>query len=350
MARLTSFHPVPSTRVVSYSVLLALGFSMAACPAEPDPDAPHLAPVTEGLPEGLLSVWGTANDDVWLAGSDVGSGAALWHWSGSDWASFDAGAGGLWWGHSFDDGRVLVGGEGGRILRRDGEGAEFVEQSTPGSNTVYGIWGASSDDVWAVGGIEGVSGFAWHWDGSAWNDVALPTEVQSESMFKVWGRGADDLWVVGSGGVILHWDGSAFELESSAVERTLFTVHASATQVVAVGGFASGVILERSEDGTWVDVTPELAGQINGVRVDDAGGGWAVGVNGESYRRVGQGVWEADPESPFVFGGLHSVWMGPGATAASASTWAVGGQLSSTPPTEGVVLHAGPAAPASLTP
>jgi cobalamin biosynthesis protein CbiD len=48
----------------------------------------------------------------------------------------------------------------------------------------------------------------------------------------IWGSGPDSVWIVGEAGSILRWNGSAFELESSAPSEDL----------KAVWGHASGVV------------------------------------------------------------------------------------------------------------
>ena len=66
------------------------------------------------------------------------------------------------------------------------------------SGTLYAVWGASQDDVWAVG--EG--GHVWHFRGAA------PCETQStfvtDTLRGVWGRSVNDLYAVGDNATLLH--------------------------------------------------------------------------------------------------------------------------------------------------
>src|SRR6185369_11697214 len=106
----------------------------------------------------------------------------------------------------FTDGPVFFGGEHGRILRYVG-GAFEPMATPPESGKVFGIWGTSPTDLWAVGGTGIGDGFAWRYDGTAWRALTLPTELKNLSLFKVWGQRTDDVWLVGSLGAAGHWDG-----------------------------------------------------------------------------------------------------------------------------------------------
>ena len=81
-------------------------------------------------------------------------------------------------------------GKDGVILRYH-EG-EFERMQTPGTGTVYGIWGVAPDDLWAVGGQLPAGAFAWRYDGESWTKApGFPAELtETQSMFKVWGPGS----------------------------------------------------------------------------------------------------------------------------------------------------------------
>ena len=138
-------------RAAAFGILLAL----SACPPEPPPP-PKWAIVAEKLPNALLSVWGTSASDVWTVGSDTGDGKGplVLHFDGTSWERKETGStGDLWWVFGFADGPVYVGGEGGKILRYTN--GTFTRLTTPGTAVVSGIWGATPDDVWAVGAESG---------------------------------------------------------------------------------------------------------------------------------------------------------------------------------------------------
>ncbi len=300
-------------------------------------ESPQWEVVHHDLPGALLSVWGTSASDVWAVGGDVGSGPEVLHYDGTAWERIDTGhTGALWWVFGFEGGPVYVGGEGGAILRYE-DGA-FTPMTTPGTNTVFGIWGASPDDLWAVGGAsDATGGFAWRLEGDAWvEEPTLPADVPSSAaIWKVFGRSADDVWLVGSNGVSLYWDGSTLTRGETGVGSSLFTVSANERRFTAVGGLGNGIIVEDEGSG-WHNVTPDnaLAG-LSGVVLGAGDTGFAVGNYGQILARDSNG-WHAEETTLDVVQNLHAVWLDP-----DGGAWAVGGQTFSFPLTDGVLIHRG---------
>jgi hypothetical protein len=312
-----------------------------ACPSPDEPVVDRWEVVHQGLPGALLSVWGTSSTDVWAVGGDTGDGQGplVIHFDGATWSRVPTGQtqGNLWWVFGFEGGPIYMGGDGGVILRY--ENGAFTPMATPGTNTVFGIWGASPDDVWAVGGAsDATGGFAWRLEGDAWVDEpTLPDNVELDAaLWKLYGRSGDDVWLVGSNGVSLHWDGSTLTQGDTGVGTSLFTVHADAERFVAVGGTASGIIVEYA-GGTWSNTTPNPPPPgLSGVVLDDDGSGVAVGSFGAIYERSVSGEW-AEAELDFnIAHTLHGVWLDERGDA-----WAVGGQVYSLPFDEGLLVHRG---------
>lgn len=332
---------ITTTTIGGALALCAASLLLAGCSGD-DPPRARWDIVHEGLEGALISVWGSSATDVWVVGGDPpapdggeGDGPEVLHWDGTEWTRLHPGVrGDLWWVHGFAEGPVFMGGEDGQILRYEAGAFEIMD--TPGTATVFGIWGPNPDDLWAVGGT-GASGggFVWRWDGTAWTDVSIPAEAAAENVFKVWGTAADDVWLVGSAGLLLHWDGSAMELVPSGTTRTIFTVHTRGERVVAVGGLGTGVVLER-EPATdrWVDVTPEMTQQMIGVWLTDEGG-WAAGVYGAMLRRE-SGGWVPEDNGFALAESLHAVWVDP-----EGGVWAVGGMVLAEPLVHGLLLHRG---------
>lgn len=330
-------------RLRSHFLSLTLCASLllvAACGDDDAPPPPAWQLVHEDLDAALLSVWGTSASDVWAVGGDSrdGTGPLVLHYDGAAWARVDTGqpAGALWWVFGFVDGPVFMGGEGGVILRY--EGGAFTRMTTPGTDTVFGIWGASPTDLWAVGGAsDATGGFAWRLRGAAWEaEPALPADVPATAaIWKVFGTSASDAWLVGSNGVSLHWDGGAFTRGATGVGSSLFTVHGNRDRYAAVGGLANGIIVEF-EDGAWHNVTPSatLTG-LSGVCLGGDDSGVAVGAYGGVFTRSASGWAEVDLGFALAQN-LHGVWLDP-----SGGIWAVGGQTFGGPLTDGVLIHRG---------
>lgn len=308
-------------------------------------ESPAWTVVAEGHPAAFLSVWGSTAADVWAVGADAGGGPAVVHYDGSAWAAVDTGTrGDLWWVTSAGGDTVWMGGADGRVLRHARGSGVTEEHVLDPALTVFGVWAAADDDVWAVGGDIDASGDAsqvWHWDGAAWARATLPPAATAAlAIYKVWGRSSTDVWAVGTGGVGLHWDGAAWSTFDTGTTRNLYTIHGTDVALWAVGGFGTGTLV-TSSGGAWTDETPDLAPQLNGI---DASGPapLAVGSQGSVYTRGADG-WAADPRGAVTAYDLHSVWGDP-----DGGVWAVGGKLASFPLDNGIVAYGGDAVVAPL--
>ena len=322
-----------SARALAVVVAGTIGLALGACEASPPP---RWQVVHRHLAGGLLSVWGRSAADVWTVGGDDGEGPTVLHLDGGAWTRVPTGdRGDLWWVHGWDDGTVMVSGADGRILRWDG--AEFRAMDTPAHDAiVFGLWGPTPDDVFAVGGVGRSAGFVWHWDGAAWSTVALPSSFDGRSLFKVWGTASDDAWVCGTDGALMHWDGAALTDVPSGTTRTLFTVHALGDRVAAVGGLGAATIVERGPRG-FTDVTPPLAAQLFGVALGTAGAAWGVGLSGTVVHDDGTG-WALLDTRLDLGETLHGVWIDP-----DGGVWAAGGQVLATPLRDGALVYFGTA-------
>lgn len=313
--------------------------------------------VFTGLPGALISVWGTSSTDVWAVGSDThdGRGPLVLHFDGTRWVRRVASASGdLWWVHGFANGPVFAGGSNGAVFRYDkdsnGTGGHFTAVPAPKTKgTVFGIWGTSAKDVWAVGGDTtfGTGSFVWHSDGTAfveWTDLPVDAKTFS-AFFKVWGTSATDAWVVGSGGVTLHYDGKGFSHVAAPVADPLFTVHVApgGRRTAVVGGFDLGVLLERNGASDWQAASlPDGTRQLFGVALTSSSG-WAVGAD-TAVLSGASGAWKREKTGLVADKALHAVWVDP-----ENGVWAVGGDVLTPPLGAGTLVHLGKAVPTTYT-
>jgi hypothetical protein len=332
--------------------LLFAAALLAGCTTDKDADSGDTAAdtwtiVADDQPAAYLSVWGTGADDVFIAGADAGSGPAFAHFDGTAWSPITLGStGDLWWvtGTGAASDTVWLGGAGGRVLQFSRAAGTATETVLDPTIIVFGIWGATDDDVWAVGGdVNAPSDTAqvWHYDGTTWTRSDIPSEAAARfAVYKVWGRSSTDVYAVGTTGLGMHWDGTAWTTMSMGTSSNLFTVHGDATDVWAVGGDFSGEI-QHSDGGAFTAEAPSMALQINGVY----GGGdtpYAVGASGGVYMRGGA-TWMADPRGAPTPYDLHSVYVDD-----AGGVWTVGGHLSSFPLDHGIVVYGGGAAVPAL--
>lgn len=321
------------------SPVLLLPLGLLACPdPEPSPPAAAWQVVAKDLPEALLSVVGNAADDVWAVGSDKGAGPLVLHFDGAAWSRLETGhRGHLWWVHPFPNGVVYLAGAASTILRYDG--ANFTRMATPGiaRHTVFGIWGAAPDDVWAVGSVSSRNGFVWHYDGTTWRDVELPSDTPVDAgkdhpgLFKVWGDGQGTVWMAGGGGLVLKTEGDRLVRVETNSTAQLFTIAGEGDDVVAVGGSGIGAVLQKS--GAALAPATVDAGLLQGVAVR-GGRAYAAGAGAEIYRREG-GAWV--PENAGLglsIESLHAVWIDP-----QGAVWAVGGNVLGAAQDHGALVH-----------
>lgn len=293
--------------------------------------------VDAGLPAALIAIWGSGVDDIWVVGADSedGIGPMVLHRDHGRWSRINTGrTGDLWWVFGFDEGPIFMGGENGMILRQDGDLMKLME--TPGRATVYGIWGVSPDDLWAVGGNVIDGGFVWRYTGEKWFELReLPEEIKANhSMFKVWGN-TNDVWIVGTGGVILNYKNGTLLEQSGITNRTLFTIHGNNDIAITVGGSGEqGKILEFQEN-VWKEVSPKETPHIIGIRVKGEIG-YAVGIRGTVLKRDNNG-WRKVNTGINLSEAFHSVWIDP-----EGGVWAVGGKVLAPPLVDGVMIYRAP--------
>ena len=177
------------------------------------------------------------------------------------------------WGNSSTD--IYISGNNGIILHNDGSSwSSIVPPSTPPA--LYDIWGSSSSDVF----IGGYSGTIFHYDGSSWSVMPNTTSMQFPG---VWGTSSSDVWAVGGTGsstsAIIHYDGSTWSsVSSSSASCHLYAVWGSSpTDVWAVGN--CGVIVHFNGS-VWSSVTSPTSNLLEGIWGTSSSNIWAVGGSG----------------------------------------------------------------------
>jgi hypothetical protein len=304
--------------------------------------------VASALNAALLSVHGSAEHDVWLVGADDGTGPLVLHFDGRALERRETGArGDLWWVNVVAGGPVFLGGSKGLLLRYENGAFEPLASPASGDETVFGVWAAAPDDVYAVGSIDGHAGFVWHFAGERFVPVslddALPVDANGETpgLFKAWGTSPSDVWLVGAAGMVLRGNASdGFERIPAPSDDTLFTVHAEGGRVAMVGGANSGVIYEVEGD-ALVDRTPPSTPLLQGVCVAGGGAVWAAGFGGSVYVERGGAFLPVDTGLDFSAAeSLHAIWVDP-----NGGVWAVGGDVLTPELDQGLALYRSPRVP-----
>jgi hypothetical protein len=346
--------PRPTLRRAGVAAVVAVGSLACHEASPPEPSATRDWQILASeIPSALLSVSGRSPTDVYAVGADKGQGPLVLHFDGKTWTQLRTGQRGeLWWVQALPSGSVLMAGAGAMVLRFDGQRFERLPTPGFGRQTVYGIWGKSADDFYAVGSAAGRDGFIWHYHGDSFEKEPLPLDVprvakgEAAGFFKVWGAG-DDVWVVGAGGTILHRKGSApFAIVPSGTTETLFTVHGNGDRLLAVGGGSNGLVLESAKSAGFHDVSPPATALIQGVFASDRDGDWASGERGLVYTRPSaqenQGAFAVVEHGLTLpaSSSLHSIFVDD-----SGGVWSAGGNVLTPALDGGVLIHFGTPVP-----
>lgn len=262
---------------------IALALVLTACGGGDDVSSPTATwEVAHTSTHWWMSVTATSETDQWIVGGTTTEGSIL-RFDGATVAEVDHGAdvGLLNWIHRFDDSSFVAVGNDGAVLRST-NGDAWTSQDAATDQDLWGVWGASPDDVWAVGGdADGGTATILRDTGAGFEPVTIPTLERPgvDVFFKVWGSGPDDVYMVGQNGAVLHWDGTALEELFVGVSQDLIGVWGDGPdQVVLVGGRRNGAAAVW-DGAAWSNPDLGRFPGINGVWVG-SGTAWVVGDNG----------------------------------------------------------------------
>src|SRR6266545_2320957 len=262
----------------------------------------------------LTGVDASSADDAWAVGyAEYGSAPTARpitaRWDGSGWVlvptpvpsaggrleGIDAGPGG--------EDRWAVGSAGAATLTQRWTGAEWTVVPSPsptGANaaTLHGVKTLGAGNAWAVGQAQLPAGrptlqtLIEHWDGASWSIVPSPNPDQGQNLLSaVDGVAADDVWAVGGmgfdgygsqpiSGLILHWNGQAWQHVAAPSPGDAFSgvCALSPTSVYAVGNAGSRTLVARWNGSTWTTETTPSPGLLLAAAAAGTGSVWAVGL------------------------------------------------------------------------
>lgn len=227
----------------------------------------------------LSGVWGSSPEDVFAVGAGgPGDQSVILHYDGVGWSRMPTPEGlalyGVW-GSSATN--VFAVGYGGGIVHYDGSRWTTVREGMvdpPGERWLWDVWGTPDGEFFAVGSE------VLHFSGGTWSRMPMP----KGHFFGVWGSSASDVFAVGSGGVIIHYDGTAWtRMKAPPRDGDLLGVWGNSPQDV----FAVGDMRSWGPGGCCSDV----------LHFD--GTSWRVlkGMSGQSLEKV----WTT-PERAFIVG------------------------------------------------
>ncbi len=243
------------------------------------------------------------------------------------------------WGRNAN--QVYATGNVGTTLQWNGLG--WIDRNPPTANVVRDIWGATSSELWTVGGggeiMKWDSGINWdntilspttnellatwgaapndihaggltgaliHYDGNSWTDKTNPGGTRF--VRDIWGASSDTVYAVGSGCMLLRYDGSDWsQIPTSPCTATLFRVWGTTgTNVFMVG--SGGLIMQY--DGAILDtMTTPVASDLYGIWGTAWNEIYAVGAGGVLLHYDGRS-WTQMPSG--VTSSLYDLWGSAG--------------------------------------
>ena len=325
--------------LLSLFSLLVLGVALGACSAcGPQPvDRPQWNKSFNAETTGwLLSVAGASPQDVWAVGGSPDDGVVV-HYDGQSWQPepIPDEVPLVNWVHVLPNGTPVMACNDGMIMWR--QGGEWRTRSTPTDQDLWGVWGESLDNLWAVGGSGRETGEAVivRNESGAWEKVDVPSLERPgvRAFFKVWGTSPENLYIVGQNGVMLHWDGSSLEETGVGVSVDLISLWGTGPDDITVVGGRSNGVVAHWDGNDWRSKSLAPTPGLNGVWMDEPGEAWAVGVSGTAVN-IDTETLEATVRTTPTNLELHGAWG-----LSDEMVWAVGGSLGRPAPFEGVMLQ-----------
>lgn len=333
--------------------------------------------MTSPVSDNLNAVWGRSAIDVFA----VGDNGKILHYNGAAWQAMTSPTSDNLhsvWGFATPGYPVFAGGRDGDILTYAGGNWSFME--TPLSDgiwnytIIYGIWGYSPSNLYAVGSKSGDSTediFLRCTNGSTWQQITGPpgsgspatvfptaiwgvtdnllyiggddgiyqltdgttwTQVLSDDIADIWGSAANNIWAVGD--TIYRFNGSSWNPSfadaglRNAPEDLPSISGSSAANVFAVG--KAGRIL-RYQGSAWSSMTAVPEYPIHDIWSDGPDSLCAVGENGLVIRYDGTS-WKPmasatnqDLRAVCGWGNGHYLAAGVGGTVQyyNGSTWSL---------------------------
>lgn len=270
------------------------------------------------------SVDASSPSDVWVVGGVLGGSSPAAHWDGSSWRSADIPMP----DNSQEDMRVAAvsptdawaggwystpdGGNGGPLLRH-WDGTAWNPVAVPADADIMNIMAieaTSADDVWVTGFSATEQPRALHYDGTSWTPTAIPYTGLYGELYGLSSTGPDDVWAVGrtlldekDGGhsLVMHYDGTSWhQVAAPARAGMLVSVSATPDGIIGVGqdlARTEAITLTGTAAGLTMHALPSVNGVPPFVEGVDATADGEVTVVGMSGTKNG------DPESPLVFSG-----------------------------------------------
>jgi hypothetical protein len=319
--------------------------------------SPHTPPAASVSVQGISVV---SRTEAYAVGSRNAFSNDLWRWDGTSWTALPTpNAAPLSGVKMLNSGDGWIVGQRGTVYRWNGTTATVVNSHWT-SNGFYALDFVAPNDGWTTGvlntsppaeGLQRWNGTDWqsypapannagpikdvdmlssnqawavgsqavlYWNGTAWSQQSVPGNfLDAISMVS-----PTDGWAVGSGGDIMHFDGTSWTNYTTPTTSNLWSID----MVNANEGWAGGIsgLMLHYQNGTWTRIQPNpTTFTIEAIHMLSASEGWAVGYNGTILRYNGSAWTQQTSPTTENLLGVHMISSNEG--------WASGN--------EGTLLH-----------
>lgn len=183
----------------------------------------------------------------------------------------------------------------------------------PQIQNISNLWAISASDIWGVGS----GGNIVHYDGTSWTKNTT-LNAGSGGLTAVWASGPSDVWVVGGAGYIGRYNGTSWSPSSNGAVDTLNGIYGlGPSNIWAVGENYLGGRPEfwRWNGSSWSNIDPGYNGALTGVWASSAtdihacgDGGFLLHYTGGSWGKVSgttadlRAIWGANANQVFAVG------------------------------------------------
>lgn len=144
---------------------------------------------------------------------------------------------------------VFIVGESGTVFHYGG--TAWTKMSVPTSLDLYGVWASSSNSAFAGG----EAGTILSYDGNIWK--RLPS-APSSWLYSIWGSSPNDVYFVGLGeqdaGVVIRYNGNTFAIQSPATGWWYDVSGSGPSDVWVVGNIPNSGAVAHYDGKTWTDL------------------------------------------------------------------------------------------------
>ncbi|MFA5185514.1 MAG: hypothetical protein WC551_03430 [Patescibacteria group bacterium] len=194
----------------------------------------------DGIPSWLAGgIWGTSNTNVYVGAQNYTKGKIA-HWNGSQWLPEDLTPAPRTiydvWGTSDNDVWVAATDTNSNGLLFHKQNGEWTDDpNKPSAKSFQSVWGPSASDVFAAGAGAGWVPKVWRRSGTTWSSMTTPSFTGPTMYYKIWGLDANHVFVPGfhdqydngnNKGILLYFDGSSWtSVQVPADCRELRSIH-----------------------------------------------------------------------------------------------------------------------------